>query len=208
MRMVSLFYGAMAVSCISAAHAETDRGLAGCMAIDNAVNRLACFDELAKSRKAVKQTDNPPTRSQWAVRVETSAIDDSKNVMMSVQSINEFSGKYGNLARASMNVACRENSTDVYFIFGDYFMSDHQEWGRATLRIDKNPAFSSSMKESTDNGALGLWNGTGVSLLKSIFGKSKLLVRVTPFNESQVTAEFPIAGLEESIKTLRAACRW
>jgi hypothetical protein len=70
--------------------------------------------------------------------------------------------------------------------------------------ISDAAAKTKSSDESNDNEALGLWSGgAAIPFIKELFGATTLLVRATPFNESAVTAELPIAGLEEAIKPLR-----
>jgi type VI secretion system protein VasI len=41
-----------------------------------------------------------------------------------------------------------------------------------------------------------------------MFGKSTMIVRITPFGENPFTATFNISGLEEAIVPLRQACKW
>lgn len=187
---------------------EPDRGLAGCAAIDNTVNRLACYDDLAKQRNVAQPAVSTVSKGNWNVQTVTSKIDDSTNVYMSIESENEFEGKYRGSHKATFTISCREGKTDLYFQFGDHFMADSSSFGDITLRIDKQKATTISTNSSTDHSVLGLWSGSGVGLLKKLFGKSVLLVRATPFSESSVTAEFKIGGIEEAIKPLRKACSW
>lgn len=187
---------------------EPDRGLAGCAAIDNTVNRLACYDDLAKQRNVDKPAVETTSKGKWEVQSETSKIDDSTNAYISVESENEFAGRFSGAKRALLMIACREKSTHVYFTFGDHFMADNGSYGDITVRVDKQKATALSAHESTDNSALGLWSGTGVPFLKKLFGKSTLLVRATPFNESAITVEFNISGIEAAIVPVRKNCEW
>jgi type VI secretion system protein VasI len=192
----------------TSALAEPDRGLAGCAIIENSVNRLACFDELAKKRDVASPAIVSEKKGDWNVETETSKIDDTKNVFLSLTSENEFEGKYRDMKRATLYIACRERSTNVFFLFGDHFMADSGGFDEVTVRIGKQKARSIRMTASTDHGALGVWSGSGVTLVKSMFGNERLLVRATPLSERAITAEFNIGGLESAIKPLRSACDW
>jgi type VI secretion system protein VasI len=196
-------------SCTSAAFAtEPDRGMAGCAAIQNNINRLSCFDDLARARKVDAPEVVSAGENNWSVTTETSKIDDSKNVFLQVESENEFEGKYGSNKKASIMIACRQGKTDLFFSFGDHFMADSGGYGDITVRIDRQKAINVSTIGSTDHGALGLWNGTGIKLIKSLFGKSKLLVVATPFSENSITVEFDVQGIEKAVSPLRKACKW
>jgi type VI secretion system protein VasI len=188
--------------------AETDRGLAKCAAIESSVSRLACYDDLARQRDVAAPATTTVTKGKWHVTTETSKIDDSTNVYLILESNGEFAGKFGSSQKATLYIACRENKTDLYVVLGDHFLASSGGFGTVTYRIDKRAAKERQFVESTDNSALGLWNGVGVSIIKELLSGASLLIRVTPFNESSITVEFTIAGLEEAIKPLRKACGW
>jgi type VI secretion system protein VasI len=205
---LALFFGfGLLVHLTPSSAEEIYRGLAGCAAIENTVNRLSYYDDLAKQRNVDKPMIETTSIGKWEVQSETSKIDDSTNAL-SVKSENEFAGRFRGASRAMFMITCREKSTHVYFTFGDHFIADHGGFGDMTIRIDKQKATTISAHESTDNGALGLWSGSGVQLLKKLFGKSTLLVRATPFNESAITVEFNIGEIEAAIAPIRKNCGW
>jgi type VI secretion system protein VasI len=88
------------------------------------------------------------------------------------------------------------------------FLASSGGFDEVTTRIDNLKAETKSWTESTDNKAMGLWDGKGIPLIKSMFKHDTLLVRITPFNQNAQTVEFPITGIEEEIKPLRAVCKW
>jgi type VI secretion system protein VasI len=87
-------------------------------------------------------------------------------------------------------------------------MADSGGYDRVTTRIDDLRAETRSWVESTNNEALGLWRGSGISFIRSMFGHDVLLVQATPFNDNTIIIEFPITGVEDAIKPLREACHW
>jgi type VI secretion system protein VasI len=174
-----------------------------CAKVVDANDRLNCFDSIYREVKAVE------TKSAWDLNITTSALDDSQTVVLRLQSEDEIRGKYGDTGAAVLLIRCMENTTSSYIIFNDQFMSDIQGGGRVDYRIDKNDPTYKNMDVSSDNKALGLWNGRrSIPWIKSIMGGARLYVRATPYSESPVEANFVISGLSSSIGPLRDACNW
>jgi type VI secretion system protein VasI len=88
-------------------------------------------------------------------------------------------------------------------------MSDRAGGGTVTYRVDRLPPRTQPFSVSNDNKSLGLWGATSaIPFIKSLFGAERLLLRATPFRESDLNLEFNVSGLEEAIKPLRTACKW
>jgi type VI secretion system protein VasI len=168
--------------------------------------RLACYDALAEA--TVSTAAVVPTKSEWTVHVQTSPVDDSKNVFIEVAGTDGIRDQYGRETQITLTLACRENVTAAILNFGGLFMSDLQGAGRVTYRIDTLPAQTKSFGESNNHEALGLWNGgTSIPWIKSLFGGTKMYVEATPYSENVVSDFLPIAGLEEAIVPLRKRVR-
>jgi type VI secretion system protein VasI len=187
---------------LTQARAEDDPK--ACAAISQDAKRLECFDLIFK--KSSVTTSSP--KSDWVVREEKSKIDDTTNVTLHLKSIEPVRNQYGIKKQIDIVINCREKKTDLYIVFGGYFMSSVQNYGEVTYRIDKKPAVTKHFTESTDHEALGLGGANSISFIKSLFGGSTLFIRATPFNQSSVSAEFNISGLQEAIKPLSKACGW
>ncbi|MEZ0169949.1 type VI secretion system-associated protein TagO [Microvirga sp. TS319] len=195
-------YFMMATLCLTplAAHAQDPKV---CAALSDDKTRLECYD------LAHRKTANVANASIWQVREEKSRLDDSREVFLSVLSAEPVRGKYGQDKFGSLHITCREKATNIYFIFGDHFMSSVQGGGKVSARVDSNTPKTLSMIESNDNSALGLWgNRTAVPYIKDLFGGKSLYIRAVPFNESAIEMDFPITGIEDAIKPLREACKW
>ncbi|NVJ95661.1 MAG: hypothetical protein HWD91_08745 [Marivivens sp.] len=177
-----------------------------CVSIENAEQRLQCFDQAFATPE---EPATPELESDWSVTTDVSPLDDSKSVYLSVTSASPIMGRYGRLETGTLYIRCFENTTSLFTVWGGHFMSDNRGGGRVDYRIDDNPAAHVSMQESSDNEALGLWNG-GVSIpfIKRLFGGETIFMRASPFNESPVEMTFNISGLEQAIEPLREACRW
>ncbi len=176
---------------------------AECAQIDDANDRLNCFDSI------YREVSVPETQGDWVSKITASPLDDTETVILSLKSDDDVRGAYGSAGPADLFIRCRENTTSIYLIFNGHFMSDLQGRGRVDYRIDRQSPSRKNMDVSTDNKALGLWSGgESIPWIKQLTEGERLYVRATPFSESQVEANFTIAGLDENIQLLREACNW
>lgn len=190
-----------------------ERGLRSCAAEENTVKRVTCFDVLVAplvnaANATATAAATPVNKGAWRIDVETSPIDDSKNVFISVKARASYQDDYAT-RMPYLWIRCMENTTSLIIDFDDDYMSDIAGRGNVTLRIDQAAAVEKHMDASTDNGSLGLWNGgNSIPLIKSMLDGSALLVRAVPVSASPVTIEFPISGLTDAVKPVREACGW
>lgn len=176
-----------------------------CVGIDDPDTRLSCYDD-AFVKTEVKET---LPQSEWFVKVDQSALDDSKTVILTLDSKTQFYDQYGQLKNGTLIIRCMENTTSLYIIWGGHFMSDSRNGGRVDYRVDDKKASRVNMVESNDNKALGLWNGgKSIPFIKKLLGANQLYVRATPFSESAVQMSFNIAALDKAIEPLRETCKW
>lgn len=193
---------------LSAEVRASDAEMAVCAAMENSAARLACFDGLASERNATSRQVQSEEKGDWNVRFETSRIDDSKNVYLTLQSSDTFRDRFGNAKKAYLVIACQDHSTEFAVQFEASVMSDSGDYGQLTYRIDGKPAQTAQFSVSADNWALGLWSGRGIPMIKKLFGSQTFLVRAVPYMEGAITVQFKTTGLESAIKPLRKACFW
>lgn len=177
-----------------------------CLTIENDLDRLACYDLEAGRTPA---TQDIQTESQWQTRLETSAMTDQTNVYMNLESEEVVNCGWAT-QKIVLIVRCRENTTSVIFSTGCHMTSsDYSNYGDVTYRVDDAPAQTTAFRESTNNRSLGLWRGgQAIPFVKALFGKERLIARMTPYGENAFTATFNISGLEDEIGPLREACSW
>lgn len=184
------------------ANADIER----CTGIENSLDRLACYDDEVGYNPTVEE--EVVGSGDWLVRVETSQMDDSENVFLTLYSDEQTNCPYKS-GRHSIHMACRENQTNLWVRFAGCFMSSIQGKGRVTYRLDTEQATTRNFRESNNNMALGLWSGgTAIPFIKKMIGHDQMIIRATPFSESAVTGEYNITGLEEAVQPLRDACNW
>jgi len=178
-----------------------------CRSLESDAARLACYD----TSFGVLETEETPSleESLWDKRVDISPLTDDKNVYLRIESTNSIRGKYSGSGPASLLLRCRENTTAVIFTFNGHHMTDHQNYGKVEYRLDELDLSTISTSASTDNRALGLWNGRqAIPFIQRMLGHNQMIVRALPFSESSITATFDIRGIDTAISELRDTCGW
>jgi type VI secretion system protein VasI len=183
---------------------------------------------------ATQVVEATPT-DKWHVTKGKSPMDDSKTVVLSLDSDNEVQGPL-EAVRPALIVRCQEKKTQVYVVTGmaatvetdiDGGPRDSHKVG---LRLDDRPATYDSWGESTDHKALFagdlIWgeqwdsligmnapkvvaySGGVVELAKKLTGASTLTFQFTPFDGSPQTARFDLRGLDAHLHDVAEACGW
>ena len=191
------------------AHSETS--IETCAIIDADQDRLSCYDKVSGRTPVKVPVAETNLTGNWYTQINKSKFEDTTDVTLSILSKGVVScTRYGSSDYVSLVLRCHENTTALYLKTQDCFLaSGVSGYGQVDARLDGDKSSTLHMVESTDNRSLGLWRGSNsIPYIKKMFDKETLLVRFTPYNESPVTAEFNIAGVEEAVKPLRNACSW
>lgn len=202
---LSLGIGAIILT-LAAGGARSEGSPQDCAAVADGDKRLVCYDAIFKEKPA----ESPPIQnSKWQLLSSKSEMDDSATQTLTLTSDDSFAGKFGGMQKATMILRCDEHVTSLYFIMGDMFLAEIEGYGVITYRVDDKKAAKKSFDVSTDNQALGLWSGgSAIPFAKQLFGGKKLVVRVTPYNESAITTTFDITDIENAAKPVREECKW
>lgn len=167
-----------------------------CAKVSDQSAKQLCYEDVAKK----EPQDPPKPPGKWDLMTETSKMDDSQTF-----NLNLVSEQFG----ADLHIRCEEKVTSVYFMMGDDFLADIEDYGNIRYRLDSLNAQKKAFEASTDNGALGLWSGrSAIPFIKQMVGHQKLVAEITAYNESPTTVEFDLTGMEEAIQPLRKACKW
>ena len=195
------FAGAQALKEIDA------RKLLACAAKSNSLERLACFDDLAKTAGPLQEQQSD-TLGRWTIETNISKFDDTRSVHLSLIANEKINGWLGKSYLPVLNIRCRERKAEAYIDFGMSPVVEPELYDGATLqfRIDKQPLFKAIASKSPDGNALFLRDP--VSFIKRLFKAEELLVRFTPFTSTAQETSFSIAGLEKVIVPLAEACKW
>jgi len=178
---------------------------ASCANLSDGRERLACYDD----HFGVTVTKSPPTPSKWRKQVKTNPLTDDTDVFLTLLSEEPVPGRFGSAGFGTLHLRCMENTTAVQFAVGDHFLASIQGYGRVEYRLDDQPMRSHRFRESTSHETLGLWSGReAIPFIKAMLGHDRMIVRITPFNESPKTMTFNISGLDADITELRDTCHW
>lgn len=217
---VILFAGITAAFCSPSIAQDVSR----CLTISDNLERWSCYDDAAGYKPASdepedsEQPSDTPARvvidydagRNWTARTRVSEFEDTTDVFLSTPSKAPLMcSDFGGQREATLMIRCLENTTAVIINTHCHVASGFQGYGEVDVRIDDEAAFNRSFDASTDNSALGLWNGgSAIPFVKRLLDKETLRLRFTPFNKSPVTAEFDISGLDAKIGELRDNCGW
>lgn len=179
-----------------------------CHSVDNDLDRLACYDR--ESGRAPVVTTNP-SKGSWDLQTKRSEFEDTTDVYISVQSKAPVAcNMFGSHQPATLFLRCQENTTAIYLATNCHLASGFQGYGKVDVRVDDKKTATVSMDVSTDNEALGFWEGNKAIpfIQRQLLGGTTMRVRFTPFNASPVSAEFDITGIDDTIAALREQCGW
>jgi type VI secretion system protein VasI len=182
------------------------RKMLACAAKSNSLERLVCFDDLAKTAGPMQEQESK-TLGKWTIETDVSKFDDTKSVSLSLAANEKINGWLGKSYLPALNIRCRERKTEAYIDFGMSPAAETELYDAATLqfRIDKQPPFKAIATKSSDGNVLFLKDP--MSFIKRLLKAEHLLVRFTPFSSSPQEASFSIAGLEQAIVPLTEACK-
>jgi len=192
------------LSILTILEAGTKKDIAICAEKDTDATRLICYDTLAKKLKVDKPKKSISVgKGKWIVSEETSAIDDSKKVILSLTAENSVGNGY-KTNTPTMILRCSENKTNAYINIGIFLGLTST---KVLSRLDTKKATTRRWSISTDNKAI-FAPSSNVKYIKSIMNHDKLLIQLTPYNESPIMTTFDLRGLKEAVKPLKKACHW
>lgn len=167
-------------------------------------DQLACFSGLSGGTSALAPTPTPSVPSKWRAHSKVEKLDGTTTVTLALDSSDTVKLQYGRPEAATIIVRCLNNKTELYISWPEFLgvgRGIEVRW-----RADNTPITTEAWSPSTDGKAAFAPNP--VAFLKKLADRSELLLSVAPYSKVATTLTFPIAGLEEALKPLRAACKW
>ena len=154
---------------------------AACAAIAGDSERLACYDDIFRGVPA-----------------------DAANAV-SFNSEQLIPAKPSGRQPAVITVACAAGVLSVKFSFAGNTMSAIGSDAGITLQLDLQTTRSRTLPTADNNTALVI-NRDAEAFLDSLAGATNLTVRVTPVSSRSLSVRFKLAGVDEAVAPVRAAC--
>ena len=200
------------------ASAQAEQGLADCAEVDDTLQRLACYDELASSvgleppeviaipaAYALQRDEAPasvgeiPATGEWTVSVETDSDGDPSAVSLASWAV---SGASTEGYAISLTISCRRGRTALSVRWQDYLGS----WTDITTRIGTERSNMRRWNLSSD-GRSSFYPSRTLTFIADIVEAGSVSFEVTPYVKPLVVAEFDTSGLGEAFAPWGEICR-
>lgn len=174
-----------------------------CGSVTDNMARLQCYDNIVKqpgmSNPTSGSTGNGSSNGSWSVDQQNNPMDDTSTVVLSNSSTSGVD-QQGN--PIILFIRCQSGQMDVYLAWGDFLGDTSTD---TELRVGSAPSYDESWSNSTDNTAA--FSPNPLSLVRSLEKADRLVVEVTPYNESPIIATFDISGLTSAVAPLAQDCK-
>lgn len=189
---------------VASAHAQSlDKQIASCAAIQGNLERLECFDQLARQKGLNAPQANPVVATgtgKWEIADQTNPIDDTRTVVLALVADQ---GKPRMGEAIALILRCQSKQVSVYIDWEDFLGSEAE----VISRIGNQKAQTQNWSLSTDSKAT-FYPGDPVDFINALMQHNSFVAQVTPYSESPVTAVFDTTGLQNAIAPLRQTCGW
>lgn len=200
--------------------------LARCAAIQDALNRLECFDLLTRGMGlsapaaatpaapasmpplAVPQASGTPVPQSTTSKVSGWQVVIKRDDKGRVHSVTlETAAAQGVGVRGdpvTLSLRCMDTETTAFIDWESYVGNDSVP---VTVNVG-GAGNSRSNWRISPNGTMTYYPGKAVPFVQSLLAASRLDARVNPYGGHEISARFDLSGLAAAIQPLRQACRW
>ncbi len=207
-----------AISLFPAVAAANEPQFEECHKMSTGYIRLMCYDKetgynnksgtTSEARdKAAEAAPSSPSESagtHWRYSQEQSALDNRKDVWLSVTSKNTEGNSIGSPIRAILWLRCMQNKTNVLIGF-DRYTTDNQN---VRYKFDDEAVKKQWMEASRGGDGIGIWSGArAIPFIRQMFGKKRMVIAYNTYS-GPVEFTFDISGVRARIEPLAKECEW
>jgi hypothetical protein len=149
----------------------------------------------------------PPSVGKWETSFDTSALDDTRTVILRLIAEKEIKG-WLTTYQPALILRCKERETNAYVVVGMQVDNDYGEIDVSTARIrfDSDPAQTIKMGESTDGEALFFRDP--IPIIRTMVTHNQMVFEFSPFHAAPAETVFDLRGLSAAVTPLQNACGW
>ena len=203
---------AMALAQTQPQDSDPRREIAQCAVIDGMLERLQCYDDLAKALdldgpQPVATGVTAPAIGKWEVQRSSNPLDDSQTVVLALDA-DQGSSRWGN--KVQLYVRCQSNISELFIVWHDILGNDgglRNKFKRVTIRVGSDTATTQDWGLSTDSKAT-FAPGSPIPLIRNLARTDSFVAQITPFGAAPITAIFDTTGLTEALAPVMEVCGW
>lgn len=144
-----------------------------------------------------------PASAQWTSHEVTDHLRGKTG--LAIETKGDIDGEYGRRP-AQLTVYCEQNQTYINIASKPFYVGGDTVTVEYTL--DGGPVQRATWSVCQGDGCVGLWRGSGIPFLKSLYGKSMLRMTIHPRHLKSSNVTFAIAGAKEMLAPLAKLCGW
>lgn len=145
-----------------------------------------------------------PALADW--RPHTVSDHLKGNVGVGISAAGTMEDRYGSRP-AELTINCADNSTTIYMGRKGLFFGSRSGVSVA-YNFDSGTVQRATWSTCDSSDCVGLWNGQGIPLIKSMVGKNILRVTITRTFAEPVYGTFSIGGIEAAMQPVGQKCGW
>ncbi|WP_343293313.1 type VI secretion system-associated protein TagO [Vandammella animalimorsus] len=173
--------------------------VSACAAISSPLERLQCYDKLAKANGiAVGLSEKV---GGWKTGVDEDPLTDSKIYTAILHTKEDTAPNYKTIY---LGVRCVSEATDVLIVWDTVVGTGEQ--AMVTTRIGKESPKVELWNRSSSGTATFMPDP--VNTMKRIIESGAFVAKIEPRHQSPITAVFDTTGAQEALADIRKACNW
>ena len=136
---------------------------------------------------------------RWRIVEKISPIDDKKTVFISISS-----GEEESIGQDSLHIRCRAGKIEIFLSCSKYVGAG--EGTNIDWRLDKDPP--AKVWCEPGQGGDSLFLSKPSERIRPMLNKSTLAVQYPAYSRGPVTAVFPLAGLDNALRSMDGLCKF